>query len=94
MPGLAGSTATFATIEACDAAGIACYSGGQFELGIGRTQVQSIASLCFPDGPNDCAPVMFHGATPERLEAVTGPVTPPAGHVGFGWDAPTPANAV
>ncbi|MCW2972300.1 MAG: hypothetical protein JWN72_573 [Thermoleophilia bacterium] len=83
-----------ATIDACDDAGIPCYSGGQFELGVGRTQVQSIASLCFPDGPNDCAPVMFHGATPERLEAVTGPVTPPAGHVGFGWDAPTPAEPV
>ncbi|MCW2949352.1 MAG: L-alanine-DL-glutamate epimerase-like enolase superfamily enzyme [Thermoleophilia bacterium] len=80
-----------ATIETCDAHGIPCYSGGQFELGVGRTQVQSIASLCFPSGPNDCAPVMFHGATPKRLEAVTGPVTPPAGHVGFGWDAPTPA---
>jgi hypothetical protein len=81
-----------ATIEACDNAGLPCYSGGQFELGVGRTQVQTIASLCFPDGPNDCAPAMFHGATPERLEAVTGPVTPPAGHIGFGWDAPTPAE--
>lgn len=83
-----------ATIEACDAAGIPCYSGGQFELGVGRTQVQSIASLCFPTGPNDCAPVMFHGATPERADAHTGAVTPPAGHVGFGWDAPTPAEPV
>ena len=82
------------TIELCDAAGIPCYAGGQFELGVGRTQVQSIASLCFPDGPNDCAPALFHAATPESPDAPLGPVVPPSGHVGFGWLAPTPAVAL
>jgi L-alanine-DL-glutamate epimerase-like enolase superfamily enzyme len=82
-----------ATIELCDANGIPCYAGGQFELGVGRTHVQSIASLCFPDGPNDCAPALFHTAQPDSADAPLGPVTPPAGHVGFGWDAPTPAVA-
>ena len=47
------------TIIRCDDEQLPCYSGGQFELGIGRTQVQEIASLCFPGGPNDCAPVLF-----------------------------------
>lgn len=80
------------TIALCDAHGIPCYSGGQFELGIGRTQVQAIASLCFPDAPNDCAPVMFHGATPDADDVPLGAVEPPAGQDGFGWDAPTRAN--
>lgn len=81
------------TIALCDREGIPCYAGGQFELGVGRTQVQAIASLCFPDGPNDCAPVMFHAATPQSDDVPLGPVAPPAGHVGFGWDAPTRATA-
>ena len=81
------------TIALCDREGIPCYSGGQYELGIGRTQVQAIASLCFPDGPNDCAPVMFHAATPASDDVPLGPVVPPADHVGFGWDAPTRATS-
>lgn len=80
------------TIALCDREGIPCYAGGQFELGIGRTHVQAIASLCFPDAPNDCAPVMFHGATPTSEDVPLGPVVPPADHVGFGWDAPTRAT--
>jgi L-alanine-DL-glutamate epimerase-like enolase superfamily enzyme len=80
------------TIALCDREGIPCYAGGQYELGIGRTHVQSIASLCFPDGPNDCAPVMFHAATPQSDDVPLGPVVPPAGQVGFGWDAPTRAT--
>jgi hypothetical protein len=81
------------TIIRCDDEGIPCYAGGQFELGIGRTQVQSIASLCFPDAPNDCAPVMYHSATPDADDVPFGPVTVPSG-VGFGWDAPTRATSV
>lgn len=80
------------TIVLCEEEGIPCYSGGQYELGIGRTQVQAIASLCFPDAPNDCAPVMFHGATPDSDDVPLGPVQVPE-HVGFGWDAPTRATA-
>ena len=80
------------TIALCDREGIPCYAGGQYELGLGRTQVQAIASLCFPDGPNDCAPVMFHAATPASDDVPLGRVTPPEGHVGFGWDAPTRAS--
>lgn len=79
------------TIIRCDDEGIPCYSGGQYELGIGRTQVQSIASLCFPDAPNDCAPARFHGASPDDEGLPFGRVQVPE-HVGFGWDAPTPAT--
>lgn len=83
----------FGTIMLCDAEGIPCYAGGQFELGIGRTQVQAIASLCFPDAPNDCAPAMFHNATPASDDVPLGPVNVPGGRTGFGWDAPTRAVA-
>lgn len=79
------------TIDTCDRERIPCYAGGQFELGIGRTQVQSIASICFPSAPNDCAPVAFHGASPDDQSLPFGPVVPPVGVAGFGWDAPTPA---
>lgn len=82
------------TIIRCEREGIPCYAGGQFELGVGRTHVQAIASLCFPDAPNDCAPVMFHGATPASDDVPLGPVVPPAGVTGFGWVAPTRASLV
>jgi hypothetical protein len=42
-------------------AGIFLYGGGQFELGQGREQIQALASLFYPYGPNDCAPRDFHG---------------------------------
>ena len=36
------------------------YGGGQFELGPGRGQIQYLASLFHPDGPNDVAPGGFN----------------------------------
>lgn len=48
------------TIELAQARGIKLYGGGQFELGVGRLQAQEIASLLYPDGPNDLAPSSFH----------------------------------
>ncbi len=43
------------------AAGMVLYGGGQFELGVGRDQIQALASLLYPDGPNDVAPREYHG---------------------------------
>jgi hypothetical protein len=40
----------------CEANGIALYGGGQSELGPGRGQIQLLASIFHPDGPNDVAP--------------------------------------
>ena len=51
-------------IEYCDANGIQLYGGGQFELGAGRMQIQSIASLFYPDGPNDIAPSDYNTGAP------------------------------
>jgi hypothetical protein len=48
-------------IELAKARGIQLYGGGQFELGVGRLQAQELASLLYPDGPNDLAPSSFHG---------------------------------
>lgn len=50
----------------CAAEGITTYGGGQFELGVGRTQTQRLAALFHPDGPNDIAPVAYNGTTISR----------------------------
>jgi hypothetical protein len=55
----------FATYDYCDAAGITMYGGGQFELSVGRAQIQTLASLFHPDGPNDVAPLGYDGDTVE-----------------------------
>jgi hypothetical protein len=51
-------------IEYCDAHGIRMYGGGQFELGVGRPQIQLLASLFYPDGPNDVAPSDYNTGAP------------------------------
>jgi hypothetical protein len=47
-------------IEECEARGIQMYGGGQFELGPGRRQIQRLASVFYPDGPNDVAPSEYN----------------------------------
>jgi L-alanine-DL-glutamate epimerase-like enolase superfamily enzyme len=51
-------------IELCDANGIRLYGGGQFELDVGRKQIQALASLFYPDGPNDVAPSEYNAGGP------------------------------
>jgi len=51
-------------IEHCEASGIRMYGGGQFELGPGRLQIQALASLFYPDGPNDVAPSDYNVGAP------------------------------
>jgi hypothetical protein len=51
-------------IEACEARGIAMYGGGQFELGVGRRQIQTLASVFYADGPNDTAPGEYNQGDP------------------------------
>jgi len=48
------------TVEWCEAAGVSCYAGGQFELGVGREHVQTLAATFCPDGPNDVAPGVYN----------------------------------
>jgi hypothetical protein len=50
--------------DACERRGIALYGGGQFELGPGRDQIQTLASLFHADAPNDVAPAAYNVSAP------------------------------
>ncbi len=74
----------FAAYDFCAAHGIGMYGGGQFELGVGRGQIQYLASLLHPDGPNDTAPSGYNDADlPDGLPA--SPLAPSPSPVGFRW---------
>ncbi len=47
-------------IKLCNERDIKMYGGGQFELGVGREQIQILASLFYPAGPNDVAPGIYN----------------------------------
>jgi len=73
-----------AAYEYCATRAIDMYGGGQFELGPGRGQIQLLASLFHPDGPNDTAPGAFNDPDPPPgLPASPLPVS--AAEVGFRW---------
>ena len=78
------------TIAYCEREGIDLYGGGQFELGVGRDHIQALASLCYPDSPNDVAPGGYND--PEAADDLpASPLSPPADPsgigVGFGPDS-------
>jgi L-alanine-DL-glutamate epimerase-like enolase superfamily enzyme len=52
-----------AAIGWCEERSVRLYGGGQFELGPGRRQIQELAALWYPDGPNDVAPGAYNAAT-------------------------------
>jgi hypothetical protein len=54
----------FDVYSACEARGLITYGGGMGELDVGRGQVQLLASLFHPDGPNDVAPPGYNADTP------------------------------
>jgi len=54
------------TIEACEERGIRMYGGGQYELGPGRPHIQRLASVFYPDGPNDVAPSAYNEGEPRE----------------------------
>lgn len=71
-------------IEHCRERGIEMYSGGQFELAVGREQLHVLASVFFPDSPNDASPVQYHAPDPvPGLPA--SPLVPPGARAGFTW---------
>ena len=70
-----------ATIEACEERGISMYGGGQYELGPGRLQVQRLASVFYPDGPNDVAPGDYNEGEPR--EGLPQSPLPPKDEPGF-----------
>lgn len=75
-----------AAIEYCSERDIEMYSGGQFELSVGRAHLHAIAGVFFPDTPNDAAPVHYHGNDPvANAPASPLPVPPPGERAGFSW---------
>lgn len=73
----------FETYDHCSRHGIVLYGGGQLELGVGRSQVQTLASLFHADAPNDVAPTRYN--EPEPPAGLPRSPLPPAapGTVGF-----------
>jgi hypothetical protein len=74
----------FDTYDYCEARGIGGYGGGMFEQGPGRGQLQYLASLFHPCGPNDLAPVAYN------LRRIAGelprsPLAPEPHETGFRW---------
>src|SRR3954468_10004323 len=65
-------------IEECEARGIRMYGGGQFELGPGRLQIQKLASVFYPDAPNDVAPSEYNDG-PAREGLTRSPLAAPSG---------------
>jgi hypothetical protein len=63
---------------------IGAYGGGQFELAVGRGQIQYLASLFHPAAPNDVAPAGFDDPSPAPgLQA--SPLAPAVAPTGFRW---------
>ena len=60
------------------------YGGGQFELGPGRGQIQYLASLFHPDGPNDVAPGAYNEPVP-AAGLPGSPLEPAPDTLGFRW---------
>ncbi|HKT82398.1 MAG TPA: hypothetical protein VJQ84_01030, partial [Solirubrobacterales bacterium] len=72
------------TYDYCAEHGIGAYGGGQWELGVGREQIQVLASLFHPDTPNDTAPRGYNEAEPPEGLPVS-PLKPQLTEKGFRW---------
>jgi L-alanine-DL-glutamate epimerase-like enolase superfamily enzyme len=74
----------FAIYDYCRERDIAMYGGGQFELGPGRGQIQYLAALFHPDGPNDVAPAGYNDPEPTP-DLPRSPLPPRLEPIGFRW---------
>jgi len=82
---LGGLRSLLDAYDYCASNGIGAYGGGQFELGVGRGQIQYLASLFHADAPNDVAPTGFNlPRTPVGLQ--TSPLAPAPTPTGFRWE--------
>jgi L-alanine-DL-glutamate epimerase-like enolase superfamily enzyme len=62
------------------------YGGGMGELGVGRGQIELLASLFHADGPNDVAPSAYNEDQP-AADLPPSPLTPRPAATGFRWEA-------
>ena len=69
----------------CAVHGIGNYGGGQFELSVGRGQIQYLASLFHADAPNDVAPSGYNLPEPPS-DLRQSPLKPTPSRLGFRWD--------
>jgi hypothetical protein len=73
------------TIEYCEDQDISMYGGGQCELCVGRGHIQLLASLFYPDAPNDVAPRAYN--KPEiKTDLRASPLEPPEDPTGMEWE--------
>ena len=72
----------FELYAACQERGLAMFGGGMGELGVARGQIQLLASLFSPDGPNDIAPSGFNALDP-ALDLETSPLPARPAPTGF-----------
>ena len=76
--------ALFDLYDHCEQHGLRMYGGGMGEIGVGRGQVQLLASMFHADAPNDVAPASFNA--PELAHGLpSSPLTPPRDPAGFRW---------
>ncbi len=68
----------------CAARGIGNYGGGQFELGVGREQIQYLASLFHADAPNDVAPTGYN-LPDTAADLPSSPLAARPSPAGFRW---------
>ncbi len=71
-----------ALYDACETRGLALYGGGMGELGVARGQIQLLAAMFSPDGPNDIAPPGFNALDPAPGLSES-PLDPDPAAVGF-----------
>jgi hypothetical protein len=76
--------ALFDAYDHCGEHGIGAYGGGMFEQGPGRGQLQYLAALFHPDGPNDIAPEGYNLSSPSR-DLPRSPLPPDPHPTGFRW---------
>ena len=68
----------------CAREGRPMYGGGMGELGVGRGQIELLAALFHPDGPNDVAPSAYNEDDPAD-ELPPSPLAPRPDAIGFRW---------
>jgi hypothetical protein len=71
-----------ALYAACRERGLTMYGGGMGELDAGRGQIQLLASIFHPEGPNDTAPSGYNAETP-AADLPDSPLPPSPAPTGF-----------
>jgi hypothetical protein len=81
---IGGLRALLDLYASCHSQGLRMYGGGMGELGVGRGQIQLLASLFHADAPNDVAPVGYNATEPPDGLPCS-PLLPRPAAVGFRW---------